>query len=328
MTNLGYTKDLFILPFDHRSSFLKKMFASSPGAAPEGSAQRGGPPARREIGGRKPTDEEIERVKKAKEIIYQGFKKSLSAGLPKESSAILVDEQFGDELLRDAHENGFIIILTTEKSGQKEFAFEYGEEFDQHIKKYNPTFVKALVQYNPEGEKELNARQREKLSELTRFSHENGYKLLIEPLIPGTIEQLAKFGGDPDRYDLELRPFLTLRMIKEMQDGGVDPDVWKLEGMTKREDYQMAVQQAKADGRDNVGIVILGRAADASAVEHWLKVGAKVPGIIGFAIGRTIFWDPITEFEQGKINEDETPEVISKRFLHYYHIFIESRQGL
>ncbi|OGH15894.1 MAG: hypothetical protein A3C30_03640 [Candidatus Levybacteria bacterium RIFCSPHIGHO2_02_FULL_40_18] len=307
MTNIGYTKDLFILPFDHRSSFLKKMF---------------------DIENREPTTEEIEKVKKAKVIIYQGFKKSLAQGLPKDSSAILVDEQFGDELLRDAHENGYTIILTTEKSGQKEFDFEYGEEFNRHIKKYDPTFVKALVQYNPEGEKELNARQREKLALLTKFAHDNGYKLLIEPLIPGTIEQLAKFASDPDKYDKELRPFLTSRMIKEMQDASVDPDVWKLEGMKRTEDYQMAVQQARAGGRDNVGVVILGRAAESDVVENWLKVGAKVPGIIGFAIGRTIFWDPIMDFEQGKIGGDEASEVISERFLHYYHVFIEARQGL
>lgn len=281
-----------------------------------------------EVQGRAPTPKEIEKVKKAKEIIYQGFKKATSQDLPHESAAILVDEQFGDELLRDAHENGFTIILTTEKSGQKEFDFEYGDEFDQHIKKYNPTFVKALVQYNPEGEKELNARQREKLAKLTKFAHDNGYRLLIEPLIPATVEQLAQYGGDPDKYDEELRPYLTSRMIKEMQEGGVEPDVWKLEGMNKTEDYQMAVKQAKADGRDNVGIVILGRAAEASVVESWLKVGAKVKGIIGFAIGRTIFWDPVIQFEEGKINEDEAAEVISKRFLHYYHVFIEARQGL
>src|SRR3972149_10200399 len=110
MTTIGYTKALFILPFDHRSSFLKKMFAPPAGGA-----------------GREPTDEEIGKIKKAKEIIYQGFKRSLSQGLPRESSAILVDEQFGGELLRDAHENGFAIILTTEKSGKTEFDFEYGE---------------------------------------------------------------------------------------------------------------------------------------------------------------------------------------------------------
>ncbi len=304
---IGYSKDLFILPFDHRSSFIKNMFW---------------------IENREPTEEEVEKIKKAKEIIYNGFRLALAGGLPRESAAILLDEDFGDELLKDAQNNGYIIILTIEKSGQKEFDFEYGEDFDKHVRKYNPMFVKALIHYNPEGKRELNARQREKLVLLTNFSRENGYKLLIEPLIPSTVEQLARVGSDPDRFDRETRPLLTVKMIKELQNAGVDPDVWKFEGMEKTEDYQMVVKQAKISGRDEVGIVVLGRAAEASTVEKWVKVGAKVRGIIGFAIGRTIFWDPITSFEQNKINEAEASEVISKRFLHYYHIFIESRSGL
>lgn len=306
MNNLGYNKDLFILPFDHRSSFLKNMFR---------------------IAGKEPTGEEIEKIKRAKEIIYEGFKKSLHDGMPRDSGAILVDEQFGDEILTDARQEGYIVILTTEKSGSNEFEFEYEEDFDNHIKKYDPTFVKALVHYNPEGNREMNSRQRQKLALLTAFCHDNGYKLLIEPLIPATVEQLARVGADPDKYDRELRPILTIEAIKELQNGGVNPDVWKLEGMAEIEDYQMAVKQAKVNGREEVGVVILGRAAENSVVETWLKVGAKVAGIIGFAVGRTIFWDPITSFEDGKITAQEASDMISKRFLHYYHIFIEARQS-
>lgn len=302
--NIGYDKDLFILPFDHRTSFLKNMFG---------------------IENREPTGEEIEKIKRAKKIIYQGFKMALSEGMPKESGAILLDEEFGDELLADAKENGYTIILTVERSGQKEFDFEYGEDFANHIRKYNPTFVKALIHYNPEGEQALNTRQREKLTLLTQFCHENGYKLLIEPLIPATLEQLARVGADPDKYERELRPILAVQMIKELQNGGVNPDVWKLEGMDREEDYQMAVRQVKIDGRDDVGVVILGRAAEASVVENWLKVGAKVHGIIGFAVGRTIFWDPLTNFGHGKINEEEASEAISAKFIYFYKVFIEAR---
>src|SRR3989338_4210611 len=182
---VGYSKDLFILPFDHRSSFLQKMFG---------------------VEGRAPTDEEIEKVKHAKKIIYEGFKKTLNEGIPKESAAVLIDEEFGDELLHDAHDNGYTIILTTEKTGTDEFEFEYGDDFEAHVKKYNPTFVKALVRYNPGGDRELNSRQREKLAQLTQYCYINGCRLLIEPLIPATVEQLARAGGDPDKYDKEQRP--------------------------------------------------------------------------------------------------------------------------
>jgi myo-inositol catabolism protein IolC len=248
--------------------------------------------------------------------------------MPKESAAILVDEEFGDELLRDAHDNGYTIILTVEKSGQEEFQLEYGDDFAEHVKKYDPTFIKALIHYNPEGNREVNARQRESLAKLTDFAYLGGYRLLIEPLIPATVEQLSKVGSDPDRYDRELRPELTVRMIKELQDGNVNPDVWKIEGMNKPEDYEMAVKQARFSGRDSVGIVVLGRAADDTKVESWIKAGAAVNGVIGFAIGRTIFWDAISEFEEGKKNEEETANAIGEKFLHYYKLFIETRSGL
>ena len=302
---VGYNKDLFILPFDHRSSFVKNMFG---------------------VEGREPTEEEKKKVKKAKAIIYEGFKKSIAQGIPKESAAILLDEQFGDELLRDAHQNGYTIILTTEKSGQKEFMFEYGPDFANHIKNYDPTFVKALVQYNPEGDQDANSHSRAKLAELTLFCYQQTKRLLIEPLIPATPEQLDKVGGDKDRYDNELRPELTVKMIKEMQEGNVNPDVWKLEGMNREEDYQIAVKQARFSGRDSVGIVILGRAAETPVVENWVRVGARVDGVIGFAIGRTIFWDPLTKFKDGKASDEEAASEISEGFLHYYNIFKEARQ--
>ena len=116
--SLGYTKNLFILPFDHRSSFAKIF-------------------------------QDKDNIASAKWIIYEAFKKALQDGISKDQSAILVDEEFGDKILIDAKNNGFTTILTTEKSGQKEFEFEYGNDFSKHIEKYNPTFVKALIRYKP-----------------------------------------------------------------------------------------------------------------------------------------------------------------------------------
>lgn len=301
---VGYNHDLFILPFDHRSSFLKNMFG---------------------IEGREPTPEETEKIKNAKKIIYEGFKKAVEQGVPKDSAAILLDEQFGDELLQDAHKNGFTIILTIEKSGTEEFEFQYDGEFAEHIKKYKPTFVKALIHYNPEGDRVLNSRQAKKLATLTDFAHANGYKLLIEPLIPATEQQLSRLNGDAEKYDRDVRPLLTVLMIKELQDAGVNPDVWKLEGMSRPEDYEAAVSQARIDARGEVGIVVLGRAAEDSVVESWLRVGAKVAGVIGFAVGRTIFWEVLTSYEHGKISEDKAALTISRKFVHFYKVFMEAR---
>lgn len=294
-------KSLFILPFDHRSSFVKKMF---------------------NISGRDLTNEELESVKELKQIIYQGFEMAIKNGeIPRESAAILIDEHFGDAIIKDAVLKGYAVCLSTEKSGQDEFDFEYGESFGEHINKYKPAFAKALVRYNPEGDKDLNFRQREKLKKLSDFCKNNNCGFLIEPLVPATKEQLKEAGGDQNRYDNEFRPKLMIEMIKELHNDKIEPDVWKIEGLENPKDYQNLVAEIKSEGRNNADAIVLGRGADALQVEKWLLAGAKVEGIIGFAIGRTIFWDSLVSFKEGKIGEEEAALQIGKKYSHFYQVF-------
>lgn len=292
---------LFILPFDHRGSFMKNMFG---------------------ISGRLPTPEEVKTVAEFKGIIYQGFKQAVATGsVSKESSAILVDEQFGDAILRDAKASNTTFCLCVEKSGQDEFDFEYGDQFAEHIKRYDPTIVKALLRYNPAGDQELNKRQRERLKHLSDFCHSNNYALMIEPLIPATTDQLALAAGDQNRYDNELRPALMVAMISEMQADGVEADIWKIEGLEKSEEYELVVTQARSGGRDHVVCIVLGRGADSTKVEQWLRAGATVPGVVGFAIGRTIFWQPLVDYRDGKISVDKAVETIAEKFIHFHQVF-------
>lgn len=299
-STLGYNKQIFILAFDHRSSFIKKMFGWEGALLPD--QQR--------------------TVADYKMLIYEGFKKGVELGVPKDNAALLVEEEFGDAVLRDAKEQGFSVILTTEKSGQDEFDFQYGGDFQDHIEKYHPTFTKALVRYNPEGDPALNARQRDRLKSLSDYSHSGGYKFLIEPLIPATPEQLLAVGGDKKRYDEQFRPALAVRMIKELQDAGVEPDIWKIEGMADPKHYQDVVTQAKSGGRDQVGIVVLGRGESVQNVEIWLKAGAKTDGVLGFAIGRTIFWQALEDYRGGKIGRQQALEAIGGNYFHFYQVFI------
>src|SRR3989344_84793 len=248
MNNLGYDKLLFILPFDHRSSFEKGMFG---------------------VEEKDLTSEIIERIKKEKQIIYEGFVKAVSEKISKELAGILVDEQFGDEILKDAKEKGYVTLLTTEKSGQSEFAFEYGDQFGEHIKKYNPIFAKALVHYNPEDEEETKKRQAEQLRRLSDFCHNNGYKFLVEVLIKATESQLANMNHNENMFDRELRPKLAAQTIEQFQDSGVEPDVWKMEGAEKEEDYKLIVEKAKRGGRARGGDIVLGGGAGSKNFQYF-----------------------------------------------------------
>lgn len=288
---MGYNEDLLILPFDHRGSLLKKLFG---------------------IEEREPTQSEAQQFSLLKQMVFEGFQKSIEMGVPKEKTAILVDEQFGAKILKDAKGKGIKTAMPIEKSGQNEFDFEE-PDFKTHIKRVDPFFVKVLVRYNPEGESELNKRQLEKLKKASNFVNRIGKKFIFELLVPAEKKQLERGLGNNRSYEAELRPKLMVQAINEIQNAGVEPDVWKLEGVEKIEDSKALVKQVQANGR-TAGIITLGRGEDVEKVKEWLKIGAKVKGIIGFAVGRTIFWEPMQALHQEKISREQAAQQVAKNY--------------
>ena len=279
MTTIGFDQPLYILPFDHRGSFQAKMFGWTGVLTPEQTAQ----------------------IAAAKQVIYDGFKAAVAAGVPKAKAAILVDEQFGAAILRAAAADGFATACPAEKSGQEEFGFEYGEDFAEHIEAFHPTFCKVLVRYNPEGDAVLNRRQATRLRQLSQYLHDKGQsRFMFELLVPPEKAQLDRLKGDRKAYDAELRPRLMVKTIEQLQDAQVEPDVWKIEGLDRREDCQNIVAAARRGGRTKVGCIILGRGEEDSKVREWLTTAASVPGFIGFAVGRTDFWEPLVAWRAGK----------------------------
>ncbi|CAN5526180.1 hypothetical protein BH10PLA2_BH10PLA2_25320 [soil metagenome] len=296
---IGFDKDLYILPFDHRGSFQTKMFGWKGTLTAEQTAQ----------------------VAAAKQVIYDGYKESLKAGIDKAKTGILVDEQFGDAILKDAVANGYYTACPAEKSGQDEFDFEYGDDFGKHIAKYNPTFCKVLVRYNPEGEPELNQRQAARLKKLSDFLHnQSKSKYMFELLVPAEKAQLDKVKGDKHAFDLQIRPGLMIQAIKELQDAGVEADVWKIEGLEQASDCAKIVAAARRGGRDKVGCIILGRGEDDKKVREWLSTAAAVPGFIGFAVGRTTFWDPVVAWKENKMPREAAVAEIPRRFCEWIDI--------
>lgn len=302
--DLGFKNDLFVMPFDHRGSFQEKMFG---------------------IKGRPPTADETQMIASYKAVIFEGFQKAIKQGVPKDKAGILVDEQFGTQILKDARAFGVMTACPAEKSGQDEFDFEYGDEFGAHIAKFAPTFVKVLVRYNPEGEPNLNQRQAARLKRLSDYCHSHGQKFMFELLVPATPAQLTRVGADVGRYDKELRPALMVRAMAELQDSGIEPDVWKLEGIETADDCKKVAAQAHVGGRDQVGVIVLGRGENAEKVRHWLSVASKVPGLIGFAVGRTIFWEPLKGLREGKLTREQASDQVCANFKGFCDLWIQAR---
>ncbi len=263
----------------------------------------------------------------AKQVIYDGFKAALTSGAPKENTAILVDEQFGAAILRDASAQGFHTACPAEKSGQEEFEFEYGDDFAAHIEAFHSTFSKVLVRYNPGGDEALNRRQAERLKRLSDYLQKANRSLfMFELLVPGEPSQLHQVKGDKKAYDLELRPQLMVGAIRELQDAGVEPDIWKIEGLDRREDCEKMVAVAQRDDRGKVGCIILGRGEDEQKVQEWLSTAATVPGFIGFAVGRTDFWAPLVDWRDGKQTRDAAVRQISSHYRQFIEIFERARE--
>jgi myo-inositol catabolism protein IolC len=299
----GYDKPLYVLPFDHRGTFSKNMFGWQGALSQEQTAQ----------------------ITKIKEVIYDALKAAIAGGVRKEQAGILVDEQFGAAILRDAAKQGFITACPAEKSGQDEFDFEYGADFAKHIEEFKPTFCKVLVRYNPEGEKELNKRQADRLKQLSDYLHKTGRLFMFELLVPAEKSQLQSVGNDKKAYDLRLRPGLMVQAIHDLQDVGIEADVWKIEGIDQKEDCQKVVVAARRAGRDKVGCIILGRGEDNQKVRQWLTTAAMVPGFIGFAVGRTTFWDSLTNYRANKITREAAVAEIAANYRSWVDLFEKAK---
>ena len=174
------------------------------------------------------------------------------------------------------------------------------------------------MRYNPEGDAEMNERQLGRLKELADWLHDNDGKFLFELLVPAEDAQLESVDGDTDRYDAELRPKLMKQAIKNCQDYGIEVDVWKIEGVDAREDAEMLAQQSRAgEGREGVVCVLLGRGASDDKVDHWLRQAAPVEGFVGFAIGRSIWWDALKGFLDESLTREDAASKIADNYLRF-----------
>ncbi|MGZ4167839.1 MAG: 2-deoxy-5-keto-D-gluconate 6-phosphate aldolase domain-containing protein [Solirubrobacteraceae bacterium] len=298
---LGYQGKLYILAFDHRGSFQKKMFGI------EGD----------------PTPEQTATIADAKHLIYEGMEVAVKRGLDASATGVLVDEQFGGEIPQQAKAAGLKLAMPVEKSGQNEFDFEYGDDFGAHIEKYDSDFSKVLVRYNPDDpDTEMNQRQLTRLKTLADWLHAHDRKFLFELLVAATEKQLESVGGDTDRYDAELRPELMRRSIEDTQNFGIEVDVWKIEGVDERSDAAMLAEQARTgEGREGVTCVLLGRGASTEKVEEWLRAASPVEGFIGFAIGRSIWWDALKGFLDKALDRETAAAQIADNYLHFVDVY-------
>jgi myo-inositol catabolism protein IolC len=295
---LGYDGTLYILAFDHRGSFRKMLGITGT-----------------------PTAEEAALVSDVKSMIFEGAELAVSEGAPADKVGVLVDEEAGADVARRAKAAGIKLAMPVEASGQNVFDFEYGDEFGDHIEAFDPDFSKVLVRWNPDDDPADKATQGERLARLGEWLHANDRKYLFELLVPASERQMALVGGDAAKYDTEARPYLTLEAIDEIQAAGIEPDIWKIEGLDRADSCELLAGLARRDGRDGVVAVVLGRGADDTAVDHWLREGAGVAGYAGFAIGRSIFRAAVEGIRDGTMTRDAAVADVAANYRRFVDVY-------
>jgi myo-inositol catabolism protein IolC len=286
-------RPLFILAMDQRDSFQRTLF---------------------DVTGT-PSAEQLARMREAKSLIFTAASR-LTGTQPADSRlGVLVDEQLGAEVASRARPAGFELAMPVEVSGSSRLEFEYGEQFGQHIEAFDPDWVKVLVRFNPSDPGELQHAQTRTLRQLHDWVTAHQRRWLLELLVPPTREQLAAH-EDQALYDEEARPGLTAQVIAGLAAAGVRPDIWKLEGYETTAGARLVLDTVRSVSPGSECIV-LGRNAPRRQLDHWLDIAAPLPGFAGFAIGRSIWNEPLADFLGGRQDRADTEDQIAERYGHF-----------
>jgi len=307
---LGFDSPLYILSFDQRRSPLgvavpEEMLTPEQMGAIESAKSQ---------------------IALAKYIIYDGFRAAVTAGVPQSKAGVLVDERFGADILRDAVACGYHTAYPVEKVRHDEFDFEYGKDFSKHIEDFQPTFCHAQVRYSPRGDR--NRRQSDRLKILSDYLHGTGRRrtfFMLELLVPAEKVQLARIDESRSTSESEIRPQLIIQAVHELQGAGVEPDVWQIAGINCRDDYKKLIVAVRCDGREKVGCIIGDGGHDEKSIREALITGASVPGIVGFAVGPSLFAEPLTQWGTRRTAHKTAATEIAQRYKALVTIF-ESRQ--
>ena len=259
----------------------------------------------------------------AKRMIFEGLRVALPA-VTYGRAGVLVDERYGQDVI-DAVKAGestqpIVLAVPVEASGHDWFTLEWGDQWLAHVEAIRPDYGKILVRDNPDFDAADREQQFERLAQVSDGLHGIGVPLLYELLVPATKAQLDRAGGDPGAYDRDIRPGLVAQVIADNQAHGVEPTLWKVEGLETVEAAQQVAEQAKAGGR-STDLIVLGRDAPAERLDHWLEVASQVGAFVGFAIGRSIWEDAVRDYEasdRGEAAASAARAQIAERYVDFF----------
>ena len=281
---------LLILAADHRSSLEHDLYGLTAPPTPAQAAQ----------------------ISAAKLLAYEALLDA-TAWLPAQiQPGVLIGEQYGASVAELAsHSAGAVsLCMPLEASGQEQFSFAYGDDWQRHAGYFAAGHVKVQVRDDPGLDPARREQQARQLGEASAWAAETGRSLILEL-----------------RHDEELRPGHTLQVMDYLQDHGVEPELWMIEGVSRHDDAVAVAAMAQRGGR-RAYCLVGGRNAPDDTVKHWLRVAAPVPGWAGFAIGRSIWRDPLHAHLHHLNTAGEARRRIRAAYLEYARYYLGAREGV
>ena len=241
----------------------------------------------------------------AKSLLFAGFSAAFTT-LPDDirsnGAAILIDEEYGSSFVAAARALGARVVMPIEASGREELAFEYGDDFAEHIERFDPDAIKVLLRWDPHGDSMVNGRQGQLLASLSTWMRANGRQLIVEFLTPTCEPSTA-------------RAEMMAVAVEQILAAGAEPDVWKVEGLDDTASCQTVAAAITAGGRDRVRAVVLGRGTTMERAAGWLGAAREVPTFCGFAIGKTLWKSAMQAHRRGDVDRDEAVAEIARRYV-------------
>ena len=239
------------------------------------------------------------RITEFKSLVFEGFKK-VATERPDLPLALLVDPQYGADILQDSAYASYSVGAPIEQAGSYPVEWLCGEELHEHLlSRPSEWFIKVLWHYHtdlPAAEKERQLIQLKRLEEICQLLDR---RLMLELILPAHLSQDCN---------------AMAAAIDEVYEAQITPFWWKIMALDTKMEWQHVT--AALDRHDSeAGIIVLGKNAPLETFPAWFKTLRSTPHTCGFAIGRSIFWKPWESFISGSMAPDEIPSIIEKNYV-------------
>jgi 5-dehydro-2-deoxygluconokinase len=253
------------------------------------------------------------RIPEVKRLAFDGFLRARDRSADVRSfGALLVDEQYSAPVIAEARKAGVNVGTPAEKAG----AFPLAWSTDPFSRALTGAFVKVLVRHRSDDEPATIRGQWEKLDALQAWCRAEDKPLVVEILV-------ARRDEPEQAFEAVGRPAMLAGFIGEAYRRGLTPGFWKIEGTLSPEGAR-TIDEAIA-AHPACRQIILGKAADAATIHRWFAAAAASRTAAGFAIGRSVFWEPSVAFLTGAQTADRASAGIAANYLQLVDAWQRSR---